>query len=206
MSNKLKILDLTFKYYEETQPIFSGINYDFISGDIVGIYGYNGSGKTTLLNCLSGYYKPKSGSVLLNNLSPDRCRKEIAIINAAMDLFEYMTLEDNIKFFLEFYSKRSDKKEIMQFLDKYEIFDHKDKYVFEASNGMLKKTQIIIALLLKPKLLLADEPLNSLDEKSQVQFFKDIEKLKRENHSISVFSLHNKELVKEHCNQIIYLE
>jgi ABC-type multidrug transport system ATPase subunit len=141
----------------------------------------------------------------LNDKVPDDCRRDIAIINNETDLIEYLTLEDNIKFFMDFYHILYWKDQYNLFLDKYEINNHKGKYVFESSEGMLRKTMIIIALLMKPKLFLADEPIDSLDERSREIFFSDIKDLSHNFGTIPVFSLHNEQLLIERCTHIIYL-
>lgn len=205
MLNNLKIIDLTFSYHKSASPVFSNLNYEFNSGDIVGLYGRNGSGKTTLLNCLSSYYKPTKGGIIINGEKIDKDRKDIAIISAHVDLFEYLDIVDNIKFFLEFYQQTYNKIEISDLLEKYKLTDYKNRYVFEASKGMLKKTQIIIALLLKPKLLLGDEPIDGLDEESQLTFFDDIKMFSNQYGTIVIYSLHDLRLLKKTTNKIIFL-
>ena len=173
--------------------------------DIVGLIGKNGSGKTTLLNCMSGFFKPTTGSILLNNIGLDKSRRDIAVIVDHFDMFEYLTIEDNISFFLEFYKKKYLNSELYKYLEKYELINYRKLYAFEASKGMLKKMQIIISLLLNPILLLGDEPINDVDENNQKHFFDDIKALSNKNSSIIIFSLHNLDIIKKHTNKIIEL-
>ncbi len=203
--NKFSISDLSFSYKKETHPTLSGLNYAFKGGDIVGLIGKNGSGKTTLLNCMSGFFKPTTGSILLNNIGLDKSRRDIAVIVDHFDMFEYLTIEDNISFFLEFYKKKYLNSELYKYLEKYELINYRKLYAFEASKGMLKKMQIIISLLLNPILLLGDEPINDVDENNQKHFFDDIKALSNKNSSIIIFSLHNLDIIKKHTNKIIEL-
>lgn len=205
MPNYLSLSNLSFSFEKKSEYIFNNLNYEFISGDIVGIHGYNGSGKTTLLNCLSGYYKPTKGKVTYNNLLPDKCRKDISFISNDMDLIEYLNLEDNIRFFLKFYGKSCSDDEISNYLGKYDLLINKNKYVFEASSGMIKKVQIIISLLINPKFLLADEPTNYIDSQSERIFFNNIFNLQKDFGTIFIFSSHDLEMLKKTCNHIIYL-
>ena len=117
-STSLKINNLSFSYDKKGPPIFRNINLDFYEGELIGLYGENGSGKTTLLNCLAGYYIPSEGEILFNDLGLEKDRKNISIISAKMDLFEYLTLGDNISFFLEFYKKPFNTDELKLLLEK----------------------------------------------------------------------------------------
>lgn len=202
----LKINNLSFSYNHSLNLIFSDINHDFYNGDIVGLLGKNGSGKTTLLNCLSGLYHPTSGFITLNNVEVEKVRTDISIISSTFDMFDYLTIEDNIKFFLEFYKKKYEKYALNKALEKYELKKYGKIYISEASKGMLRKTQIITSLLLKPKVLLADEPIESLDEESKQIFFNDIKELAQEHETIVIYSLHNLKLIQKNSNKIIKLE
>jgi ABC-type multidrug transport system ATPase subunit len=205
MENSLKIKDVTFKFKSSSRNILNDLNYNYISGDIVGIYGINGSGKTTLLNCLSGFYTPTTGEILINGNKPDNQRSSIAIIPADIDLIDYLTIEDNVKFFMEFYGLNIEHGNYNALLIKYGLKNHASKYVFEASKGMLRKTQIVISILMKPKILLADEPLDGLDEHSKEIFFEDMNELSTQHSTIILYSLHDEKLLNANCNKIIKL-
>ncbi len=202
----LKIDNLSFSYNKKLPPVFSNIYHDFYNGDIVGLVGKNGSGKTTLLNCLSGLYHPTSGKITLNNIEVEKVRSDISIISSKFDMFDYLSIEDNIKFFLEFYGKKYEQFALINYMKKYELMEYRKTFVFEASKGMLKKTQIITSLLLKPKILLADEPTESLDEKSKQIFFNDIKELSREHGVIIIYTLHDINLITKNSNKIIRLK
>ena len=152
-----------------------------------------------------GYYLPTEGRVTINSKSPDRARSEIAIIPEDIDLIEYLTLEDNIKYFMEFYNILINTDEYSALLTRYELVKEKYKYVYEASKGTLRKTQIVIGFLMKPKLLLADEPLDGVDVHSSQVFYEDIKILSNTTGSLILFSLHDEDALKRNCNRLIYL-
>lgn len=203
-TNLLQIENLFFSYKKNIPPVINNFNIKINGKEIVGIYGKNGSGKTTLLNCISGYCNIKQGKILLNQSDINQNRKNISIVDSNMDLFDYLNIEDNIKYFLMFYRKQLIQRDVDVYLERYNISTCRNKYIAEASKGMIKKTQIIISLLLNPILLLADEPTDSLDKGSQDVFFEDI-KILAKNGGIVIFSLHDLNKLKQICNRIIYL-
>jgi ABC-type multidrug transport system ATPase subunit len=90
-------------------------------------------------------------------------------------------------------------------MHRYGLYERRDHYVHEESKGTLRKIQIIIAILMSPRVFLADEPLDGVDECGKRIFYEDTQALSAERGTITIYSLHDESALKEHCDEIIYL-
>jgi putative ABC transport system ATP-binding protein len=176
--NVLTIKNLTKIYDDNTNCLaVDNVNLTVEKGEFVSIIGYSGSGKSTLLNLISGVLEPTSGEVLfegedINKVKDKRLsairNHEIGYILQGNSLMANLTVKENILLPATFCETdmQYDVNEIMLELGIYEI---KDKYPSEISGGEAKRCAIARALLLNPKLLLADEPVSDLDpENTQI--------------------------------------
>lgn len=189
-SNDLRVEDIGFRYARRGPVIIADMDYSVPGGTRVGVYGPNGSGKTTFLNLLSGYLAPSRGRVLLGNSDISSRRREVAVVSADFDMFTYLSLWDNVTFFLAFYGAECQRADVESYFERYELREQATCIAADASRGMLRKTQIIAALLLRPKLLIADEPLDGLDENAQRRWFEDVRVLGKTG-AIIVTALHD---------------
>ncbi len=101
-------------------------------------------------------------------------RSKIALVAAEFDMFPYLSIEDNIRFFLEFYGIYYDERELEELLHRYSLLEFRSKLAHSASRGMRRKTQIIASLLQSPAILLADEPFDGLDQQAQDALRRDL--------------------------------
>ncbi|NMA45384.1 MAG: ABC transporter ATP-binding protein [Lentisphaerae bacterium] len=139
-------------------------------GEIFSILGPSGCGKTTLLRMLAGFEAPDSGRIILDNnditdLPPNMRRVNTVFQNYA--LFPHMTVRENIAFGLKVAKrpKAEIRDEVERMLDLIQMQDHADKKPSQISGGQKQRTAIARALILKPCVLLLDEPLAALDLK-----------------------------------------
>ena len=190
------------------QVVLSEASYTFEKGKIYGLLGRNGAGKTTLFNCLTGNMKADSGSVIMetDEKAPHPINPaDIGYVFAQPHLPEFMTGQEYIKFFV---SVNKDKMHGDVNLD--EAFalidftmDDRLKLIKEYSYGMQNKLQILAFLILKPPVLLLDEPLTSFDIVAAAQI-KDLIKSLKQDHII-IFSTHILELAQDLCDEIVIL-
>ncbi len=173
-SSGLEVRHVSFQYARRGRGVLSDVNFTALPGEIVGVEGANGVGKSTLLSLVAGLFSPCSGVILLNGEPLDRSRRRIAWIAAEFDMFPYLSLGENIAFFLKFYGVAYGDEELDTLLGRYRLTDYQSKPAHAASRGMRRKAQVITSLLQAPDLLLADEPLDGLDEESQNLFIDDL--------------------------------
>jgi len=163
----LELKKLT-KQYKPGQPIFSEISREFSSKKIIGLIGPNGSGKTSFLRLLSVNSFPTSGEVLFDGLNihqkPHEYLKNVGLVHDEESLPRHLTAKELLEWILRSRSvwNENSVNEIDQVLDKLALND-RDEPIGTYSTGMKKKTQIAAAFIVKPKVLILDEPLRGLD-------------------------------------------
>jgi putative ABC transport system ATP-binding protein len=179
--------DLKFEYTPQVK--FNFPNIECAQGDSLVITGESGSGKTTLLHLLGGLIKPKSGKVILNETevssldgsSLDKYRgQHISIIFQKMHFISSISVLENILLAQWLGTKKKDKENAMQIIERLQIADQKDKNIKQLSQGQQQRVAIARALINQPSLILADEPTSSLDNKNA----EIVEKLLRESAQI----------------------
>jgi len=150
------------------KQILAGIDLEVVIGESVALLGANGSGKSTLLNTLSGFVKPRRGSIRLGGeelagLSPHRIfRRGIVQVSQARDLFPEMSVQENLR--LGAWTRGGDVTRLLQSV--YQSFprlaERRNQMVQLMSGGEQQMVAIGRALMSQPRLLLLDEPSGGL--------------------------------------------
>jgi ABC-2 type transport system ATP-binding protein len=194
--NALVVTHVSFTYGRSESLAVHDVSFTAEPGDIVGVRGENGAGKSTLLNLVGGLYRPDEGTVIFDGLPIENQRRRVAWVAAEFDMFPYLSIEENVRFFLEFYGASYGDQDLEHLLQRYRLFDDRSKPAQSASRGMRRKTQIVTAFLQAPALLLADEPLDGLDEDAQAVFLADLKDFARGG-GIVMIALHSQEREEE---------
>ncbi len=172
----LEIRDLEFKYPDGT-PVFEGFNWEVLRGEAWAVLGPSGCGKTTLLYLLAGLLQPTAGAVLVEGKILERPRPRTGLILQDYGLLPWATVAENARLGLKvraFYgpdgrhaprneSFAADEENVPVWLDRLGLLALKDQYPSQLSGGQRQRTAIARTLILKPDLLLMDEPFASLD-------------------------------------------
>jgi len=187
----LEVRDLTLRFGGITA--LGGVSLSIAPGETLAVIGPNGSGKTSLFNCVTGLYKPTSGSITLGGesllgLSPDRVTaRGVARTFQNLRLFLHMTVLDNLMLGRHLHFRknilaaamrvrdeevrhRAKVEEIIEFLD---LEAWRDSRVAGCAYGVQKRVEIGRALATEPRLLLLDEPVSGLtaEEKEEVSYW-----------------------------------
>ena len=191
----------------EKKEVLKDINYTFKLGKIYGLLGRNGAGKTTLFNCLNQDIIMDNGTVLLKENDNQR-RLEIEDIGYVLStpaVPEFLTAREFLKFFLEINEKQiTDLKSIDEYFDYINIKkEDRDRLLKDFSHGMKNKMQMLINIILKPNVLLLDEPLTSLDVVVAEEMKNVLRHLKEDR--ILILSTHIMELALDLCDEIVIL-
>ncbi len=145
--------------------VLEGIAFNAMRGELICILGRSGCGKTTLLKILAGFTQSSSGEAmvegrLIDGPGPDRC-----VVFQEDALFPWLTVAENIAFGLK--SLKMDgaaiEREVERFLSLVGLSDFRDYLPREISGGMKQRVALARVLVLKPKILLMDEPFGALD-------------------------------------------
>lgn len=200
---RLIIEYLTKKYGDNL--VLNDISFSFESGKIYGLLGRNGSGKTTFFNCLDDLIPFEKGNFYIET---DDGKKEslegnIGLVLTNPMLPEFLTGYEFIKTYMEI-NKIDELDAIEDYFKKVSLTkEEQDKLIVEYSMGMKNKLQILMCIISKPKIILLDEPLTSIDV-IVAKEIKDIFKSLKKDHII-IFSTHILELATSICNEIVIL-
>lgn len=180
------------------------------------IIGSSGSGKTVLMKCLVGLFQPDSGAIIysgkdytqMNIEQKKEIRKEIGMLFQGSALFTSMTVEENIIFPLDMFTKDTRKekmKRVDEVLERVNLKGANKKFPAEISGGMMKRVGIARAIVLNPKYLFVDEPNSGLDPQTSGLIDKLIKEITDEYQITTVINTHDMNSVMEIGDHIIYM-
>lgn len=159
-------LNKTFQINGQFRNVLEQIDFCVRPGEMICILGRSGCGKTTLLNILAGFTPPTAGQVLLRGKpvfkpGPDRC-----VVFQQDALFPWLTVEENIAFGLR-KPKHKVKEEVDHFLSLVGLNEFSNYLPREISGGMKQRVALARVLILRPAVLLMDEPFAALDAQTR---------------------------------------
>ncbi len=196
---RLIVENLT-KYYGNNL-VLDNVSFTFESGKIYGLLGRNGSGKTTFFNCLDGLINYNKGKFYIDD-DPINSN-DIGFVLTSPMLPEFLTGYEFIKTYMEI-NKIEEKDKINEYFDMVSLKkEDQDKLIKDYSSGMKNKIQILMCIISKPKIILLDEPLTSIDVVVAKEI-KDIFKTLKNDHII-IFSTHILELATSMCDEIVII-
>lgn len=197
--------------------VLKGINTTFERGKTNLVIGQSGSGKTVFLKSLLGLFEPEQGKICYNGsfywdltTSEQRdLRQQMGMVFQGSALFDSMTVEQNIMFPLDMFTKKSEseKKDRVDFvLKRVNLVDANKRYPSEISGGMQKRVAIARAIAMKPKYLFCDEPNSGLDPKTAILIDNLIQEITKEYNITTVINTHDMNSVMEIGEKIIFLK
>ena len=179
----LKSESLTFSYNESEEFNFPDIYLE--KEESLLVLGNSGVGKTTLIHLLAGFLKPKSGVITLNNINYfnlsanelDLFRgKNIGMVFQKPYFVRNLSIMDNLFLSLYLCKKKQEKEIIIQILEDIGLGTKLNSKPDELSQGEQQRAAIALAVVKKPKLILADEPTSSLDDENCKKIIKLLKK------------------------------
>ena len=192
----------------DSKNVLRDITFTFDSGKIYGLLGRNGAGKTTLFNCLNNDIKRDSGSFYFiddDGAQTQVGSQDIGYVLSTPAVPEFLTGREFLKFFLEINDQTiKSPKTIDEYFDYMSIdIGDRDRLLKDYSHGMKNKMQMLVNIILEPKLLLLDEPLTSLDVVVAEEMKQLLRSIKKD--SIIIFSTHIMDLALDLCDEIVLL-
>ena len=194
-------------------------NFDFnlYKGESVVVLGKSGSGKSVLIKCIIGLIKPDSGSVNvlgksipeLNNQELDKIRVKVGFLFQSNALYDSMTVRENLEFPLRRHWIRKDKETVndlvMEALTNVGLVDTVDMMPSELSGGMRKRIALARTLILKPEIILYDEPTTGLDPITGKEISMLMLEVQKKYNTSSIIISHDINCVKVVSNRIVML-
>ncbi|AGK99325.1 ABC transporter ATP-binding protein [Clostridium pasteurianum] len=205
---KLSLKELTKKY--SNGDGVEGINLNIYESELLTMLGPSGCGKTTILRAIGGFIEADSGEIILDevnieNLPPEK--RPTVMVFQSYNLWPHMTIFENLAFGLKL--RKIDKKqiqsEIKEVLTLIRMEGVEKKYPSQLSGGQQQRIAIARALLLKPSVLLLDEPFSALDAKIRAQMREELKKIQSELSITIVFVTHDQEEAMTLSDRIVVM-
>ena len=191
----------------DKKEVLKKIDFTFESGKIYGLLGRNGAGKTTLFNCLNEDIEIDAGIFYLEENGEKKKieAQDIGYVLSTPNVPEFLTGREFIQFFLDINKERIvEMKTPDEYFDLVKIEEEdRDKLLKDYSHGMKNKMQMLVNIIMNPKVLLLDEPLTSFDV-VVAEEMKTLLKNTKKDHII-IFSTHIMELALDLCDEIVLL-
>ena len=218
----LSIKNVSKKYNNGINAL-KNISFDVEKGEFISVIGPSGSGKSTLLRSINKMIDISQGSILfedkniesLKKTQIELVRREIGMIFQSYNLVERLTVIENvlhgrlgyksiIAAILGIYSEE-EKKEAFSFLERVNMTKYAYQKCSELSGGQKQRVGIARAIMQKPKLLLCDEPIASLDPKTAENIMDYLKKIVTELKITCIVNLHQVDIAKKYSDRIIAL-
>ncbi len=199
---KIKNLKKSYKklslFGKSENIVFENLNLSIPLNKMSVITGKNGKGKTTLFKILASYISFDSGEITINNENYFDYVKEnkvFLISPESRSMYYRLTVMQNLNFFTTILDKEPQKEKIDEILEFLEILNLKNKKFYELSTGLMQRVMIARGLLLKPEILLIDEPEIGLDKDITIKIFEKFQKLSEK--ITVIYSSHRESLIKK---------
>ncbi|MEK5288516.1 ABC transporter ATP-binding protein [Streptococcus sp. FSL R7-0212] len=186
--------------------LLNQINLKFLKQHIYGLVGINGSGKTMILRTLAGFSKLTKGNVLQDGQIiglGDKTITNAGLVLGDQEFISFLTLEENLRL-IKNICRNKEKIDLNYWINLYHLSDFKDILFKNLSLGTKKKMVLIQAFMDYPEILLLDEPMNGLDEKS-VNITKQLI-MKHKQNGLVIMISHNKNDIEDLCDYIFHVK
>jgi spermidine/putrescine transport system ATP-binding protein len=191
-------------------PAVTGIDLDIPAGQFYSLLGASGCGKTTTLRMIAGFEKPDSGRIELDgrDVAPDPPHKRpVNTVFQTYALFPFMSVWDNVAFGLRYrkVSKQETKQRVGEALELVQMGNFAKRRPAQLSGGQQQRVALARALVLRPRVLLLDEPLGALDAKLRKRLQLELRAVQREVEITFVYVTHDQEEALTMSDQIAVL-
>jgi len=194
--SQIIIKDAVKKYGNTT--VISGLNLNIRNGELFTLLGPSGCGKTTLLRMIAGFNSIEGGDFYFNDTrinDKDPSKRNIGMVFQNYAIFPHMTVRENVAFGLK--NRKLDKATIQRETDRFlammQIDQYADRLPENLSGGQQQRVALARALVIRPDVLLMDEPLSNLDAKLRLEMRQAIRNIQKEVGITTVYVTHDQE-------------
>lgn len=204
---KLKNISMVYHTLEEETFAIKDLSLDIYEGEILGIVGPSGCGKSTLLSIIAGLIPPSHGNVTVNGIKVEKPLKNIGYMFQKDQLFDWRNILSNVVIGLEIRGKLKpeDLNEAIEMLINYGLEDFIFSYPYQLSGGMRQRVALIRTLILKPDILLLDEPFSALDYQTRLAISDEIGLVLKKEKKTAILVTHDIAEAISLCDRIVVL-
>jgi len=198
---KLSARDLVMEY--DGVCTLNQVSFDVIEGEFLSILGPSGCGKTTILRILIGLLQPVSGKVFKDGtditMLPASSRG-MGIVFQNYALFENMTVLENVEYALKIRkenrspaARKEIREKVLDVVSRLGLQEHLDKHPALLSGGQQQRVAIARTLVMKPDIILFDEPMSALDVATRLSLREDLKKIQKDFNTTMIYITHDQE-------------
>ncbi|MEM9763731.1 MAG: phosphonate ABC transporter ATP-binding protein, partial [Pseudomonadota bacterium] len=193
--------------------VLRDINLNVNRGERIVICGPSGSGKSTLIRCINRLEEHQAGDIIVDGIelnsdlkNIDKIRAEVGMVFQHFNLFPHLTVLENCTL-APIWVRKTPKKEAeevaMHFLSKVKIPEQANKYPGQLSGGQQQRVAIARALMQDPAIILADEPIASLDPMNAQIVMEALRRIHEEDGRMVICNLHTLDTARRYCDRVI---
>lgn len=197
-TGRITLRSLTKRYPGSDVSAVNDIDLDIRAGEFVTLLGPSGCGKTSTLRMIAGFEQPTSGEVRLDDTTMNAVppnKRPMSMVFQSYALFPHLTVRENVAYGLRLKKTPEArlKEEVDTILTIMNLDAYADRPPHQLSGGQQQRVALARALVMRPKVLLFDEPLSNLDAKLRVQMRNEIHRLQRRLGITSIFVTHDQD-------------
>ena len=204
----INIVGKTFQLNGKQLRVLQDINFAVYEQEFVAVVGSSGCGKSTLLLLTVGLDKEFEGSIVWQGKEVSGTSLDRGIVFQEHRLFPWLTVKENIALALESTQLSKDEREqrVIQQLETVGLKDFEHAYPHQISGGMAQRAAIARALVLRPSLLLLDEPFGALDALTRLKMQQELQRLCKQYGTTTILVTHDVEEAVFLANRIVVME
>lgn len=193
------------KFYK-SQKALDSVSFSADKGQVIGFLGPNGAGKSTMMKILTGFLKPTTGAVFVDEINvlenPSDAQKIIGYLPEHNPLYEEMFVREYLQFQASIF--KVDKSQVDDCIIQVGLTSEAHKKIHQLSKGYQQRVGIAAAILHNPKVLILDEPTTGLDPNQLIEIRALIKKLGKDK--TVLFSTHIMQEVEAICDRVIIIK
>lgn len=174
--------------------ILDDINLEVKAGEFISLIGPSGCGKSTLLRLISGLTEKTEGKIVIDGMTPENARSEMAYIFQEANLLPWLRVQKNVELALRVsghVDKYTRKEKADKMIEMVGLSDARNRFPHQLSGGMRMRVSIARALSLSPRILLLDEPFGALDEMTRDRLNEEILAIRSKENWTAFFVTHS---------------
>lgn len=210
MNNDFLVLKNVTKSFGKA-TVINNLNLSIPKGKMITLLGPSGCGKTTVLRLVAGLESPTSGQIFIDGEDVTQSsiqNRDICIVFQSYALFPHMSIGDNVGYGLKMQGvpKEERLQRVKEALELVDLVGFEDRFVDQISGGQQQRVALARALILKPKVLLFDEPLSNLDANLRRSMREKIRELQQRLNITSLYVTHDQSEAFAVSDQVIVMD